>query len=180
MPRRKPAQAPRPLPPVVANRGDSAAATSHWYDSIRLSAYAQAQLEFHQDSEDQLAVGGQPLNQNRFLLRRARLKIDSAHRYTEFLLELDGNTVKGPSFGVQRAEVSAVYRGRDADSNKAPLIGLTAGVLIPSFGASCRNPHGLGPSWSARRRRALSFPLSRISACASPASSASSTTAWRS
>jgi hypothetical protein len=109
-------------------------ARGHWYDSLQLSAYAQAQLEFHQDSEDQLATGGQPLNQNRFLLRRARLKVETRHRYTEFLLELDGNTVKGPSFGVHRAEVSAVYRGADANTSKAPLVALTGGVLVPSFG----------------------------------------------
>lgn len=110
------------------------AKTSRWYDSIALSGYAQAQLEFHQDSDDQLAVGGQPLNQNRFLLRRGRIKVESKHQFAELLLELDGNTVKGPSFGVHRAEVSAVYRGSDAPVDKAPLIGLTAGVLVPSFG----------------------------------------------
>ena len=109
-------------------------AVTHWYDGVVLSAYAQAQLEFHQESDDQLAVGGQPLNQNRFLLRRGRIKVESKRRYAEFLLELDGNTVRGPSFGVHRAEVSAVYRGADAPNDKAPLIGLTAGVLVPSFG----------------------------------------------
>ncbi|HXK17672.1 MAG TPA: hypothetical protein VNG33_07710 [Polyangiaceae bacterium] len=106
----------------------------HWDDGLQVSAYAQAQLEFHQDSEDQLAPGGQPLNQNRFLLRRGRLKVESKHRYAEFLLEVDGNTVKGPSFGVHRAEVSAVYRGADAAVSKAPLVAVTAGVLVPSFG----------------------------------------------
>jgi hypothetical protein len=81
-----------------------------------------------------LAVGGQPLNQNRFLIRRARIKAESSFRYAEFLLELDGNTVRGPSFGLQRAEVSAVYRGADAPVDKAPLIGVTAGLILPPFG----------------------------------------------
>jgi hypothetical protein len=123
---------PAPAAPVPAQA--PAKPVAHWYDSITLSGYAQAQLELHQDSEDQLAPGGQPLNQNRFLLRRGRIKAESKHRYAELLLELDGNTVRGPSFGVQRAEVSAVYRGTDAPLSKAPLIALTAGVLIPSFG----------------------------------------------
>jgi len=117
-----PAPLPAPAPAV------------HWYDSMQLSAYVQAQVEFHQDSDDQLAVGGQPLNQNRFVLRRGRLQVQSKYRYAEFLLELDTNTVRGPSAGVQRAEVSAVYRGADAPADKAPLIALTAGVLLPSFG----------------------------------------------
>jgi hypothetical protein len=122
------------VPAVPAPAAPAPKPTPHWYDSVQLSAYAQAQLEFHQDSDDQLAVGGQPLNQNRFLLRRARLKVESKHRYAEFLLELDGNTVKGPSFGVHRAEISAVYRGAGASNDKAPLIALTGGVLVPSFG----------------------------------------------
>lgn len=109
-------------------------APPHPLDHLQLSGYAQAQLEFHRDSEDQLAPSGQPLNQNRFLLRRARMKLESHHRYADFLLELDGNTVKGPSFGVQRAEVAAVYRGATDDERRAPLIAFTAGVLIPSFG----------------------------------------------
>jgi hypothetical protein len=105
-----------------------------WYDSIKLSGYAQAQLEFHQDSEDQLATGGQPLNQNRFVLRRGRVKVESHHRYAEFLLELDGNTVRGPAFSLFRAELGAVYRGSGAGVDKAPLVGLSAGILLPPFG----------------------------------------------
>jgi hypothetical protein len=118
-----------PVPPPPPK----AAPAWHWYDSLELSAYVQAQLEFHQDSEDQLSAG-QPLNQNRFLLRRGRLKVESKHRYAEFLLEVDANTVKGPSFGVHRAEVSAVYRGAGASNDKPALIALTGGVLVPSFG----------------------------------------------
>ena len=121
------------VPQVAAPSAVGTPAVSHWYDSLRLSAYAQTQLEFHQDSEDQL-LAGQPLNQNRFLLRRGRVKIESKHRYAEFLLELDGNTVKGPAFGVQRAEVSVVYRGADAPNDKTPLLALTGGILLPAFG----------------------------------------------
>ncbi|HVY29446.1 MAG TPA: hypothetical protein VHB79_22965 [Polyangiaceae bacterium] len=130
----------------------------HWYDSITLTGYAHAQLEFHQDSEDQLAVGGQPLNQNRFLLRRARLKAESKHRYAEFLLELDGNTVKGPSFGVQRAEVSAVYRGADAPVEKAPLIGLTAGIILPPFGRQLPESPRLRPFLERTQASRAFFP----------------------
>lgn len=122
--------APAPLAPTPLV---PAAAASHWYDNVRLSAYAQAQLEFHQDSEDQL-LAGQPLNQNRFLLRRGRVKLESKHRYAELLLELDGNTLKGPSFSMHRAEVSVVYRGADAPNDKPALVALTGGILVPSFG----------------------------------------------
>lgn len=132
-----PAPLPRPEP--------------RWYERIEVSAYAQAQLEFHQDSEDQLAAGGQPLNQNRFTLRRARLKAESKYRYSEFVLELDGNTLRGPSFGVQRAEVAAVYRGAGADVTQAPLVALTAGVFLPPFGRELQE--------SARTRRFMERSL---------------------
>lgn len=135
--------APAAVPVVTPVKTEAPA--SRWFDRIDLSAYAQAQLEFHQESEDQLAAGGQPLNQNRFTLRRARLKAESKYRYAEFLLELDGNTVRGPSFGVQRAEVSAVYRGVDAGVDKAPLVAFTAGVLIPSFGRELQESSRLRP-----------------------------------
>ena len=123
-----------PMPVAPAKPQPPAPTAARWFESLKVSAYAQAQLEFHQESEDQLAVGGQPLNQNRFVLRRGRFKVESKHRYTEFLLELDGNTVKGPSFGVHRAEISGVYRGAGANNDKPALVALTAGVLVPSFG----------------------------------------------
>lgn len=121
-------------PDAARKKGGHEHKAGRWYDGIKLSAYAQAQVEFHQDSEDQLAVGGQPLNQNRFVLRRGRVKLEAEHRYTQFLLELDGNTVKGPSFSLFRAEVGAVYRGANAAVDKAPLVGVTAGIILPPFG----------------------------------------------
>jgi hypothetical protein len=142
-----------PAPPAAET-----ARASRWYDNVQLSAYVQAQVEFHQDSEDQLAVGGQPLNQNRFLLRRSRLKVESKYRYAEFLLELDANTVRGPSAGVQRAEVSAVYRGADAASDKPALIALTAGVLLPSFGREVPESPRLRPFMERSTASRAMFP----------------------
>lgn len=130
-----PTPAPEPQARIVkAPAAAAPAPVARWYDKVQLSAYLQAQAEFHQDSDDQLAVGGQPLNQNRFLLRRGRLKVESKYRYAEFLLELDANTVRGPSAGVHRAEASMVYRGAGAADDKSPLVALSAGVLVPSFG----------------------------------------------
>ena len=49
----------------------------------------QAQYESHQDSEDQLQPGGAPLNQNRFLIRRARVRLDRLWKYGGVMIELD-------------------------------------------------------------------------------------------
>jgi hypothetical protein len=104
------------------------------FRDIRLTGYIQAQYEGHQDSEDQLRPGGTPINQNRFLVRRARVQIGREWQYGGLFLELDGNTVKGPSFGLQRAEASVMYRGGDGRVPAPPLVKMTAGMFIVTFG----------------------------------------------
>ena len=56
---------------------------------VRVTAYLQTQVESHQDSENQLRQGGQLLNQNRFSLRRGRLRVDREWEYSSLTLELD-------------------------------------------------------------------------------------------
>jgi hypothetical protein len=92
------------------------------------------EYQSHADSEDQLLQNSNtPLNQNRFLVRRARLIARRAWEYTSLELELDGNTVSGPSFGIYRAEASVFYRG-SADPAKAPYAQLTLGQFRTPFG----------------------------------------------
>jgi hypothetical protein len=112
--------------------------------ALSLSAYIQAQLEIHEDSEDQVLQGGAPLNQNRFLLRRGRLRLDAAWEWTALALEIDGNTTRNPSFSVRRAEATVLWRGpwgpppEDLAALRGygppPIIALTAGVTEIPFG----------------------------------------------
>jgi hypothetical protein len=97
---------------------------------LKVSGYFQAQYESHQDSEDQLLPGGSPLNQNRFVLRRARVKLAKDWQYGGVMFELDANSVKGPSFGMQHAEVSLAYRNEDL----SPLAQVTLGLFDNPFG----------------------------------------------
>lgn len=103
-----------------------AKAGTSWLDSLvsagdyLITGYIQAQYENHQDSQDQVLQGGQPLNQDRFLVRRGRLRLDVAYRYTELAIEIDGSTTRGPFFGVRRAEASLVYRSRPWDGKVVP------------------------------------------------------------
>lgn len=97
---------------------------------LKITGYVQAQYEFHQDSEDQLQQGGVLLNQNRFLLRRTRLKLQREWQYGGVMIELDANTVKGPAIGLQHAEVSLAYRNPD----QSPLVQLTLGLFDNPFG----------------------------------------------
>jgi hypothetical protein len=120
------ASAPAAKPNPTSAPGD--ATQDQW--PFKVSGYIQAQYETHQDSEDQLAIGGAPLNQDRFLLRRTRLKVSRDWLYGGAMIELDANTVKGPSIGLQHAEVSLAYRNPD----HTPLVSLTMGLFDNPFG----------------------------------------------
>ncbi|NUP07294.1 MAG: hypothetical protein HOW73_14665 [Polyangiaceae bacterium] len=114
-------------------------------EAFDISAYVQAQYEWHQDSEDELVQGGQPLNQDRFLIRRGRVRLDAAWSWSALSLEVDGNTTRGPSFGLRRAEASLLWRGpwggpatdlsalRGGDG-APPLMMLTVGLMDIPFG----------------------------------------------
>ncbi len=129
---------PAPAKPAVAARetkkddvtAKQAAPATLVDDTLKVTGYIQAQYEGHQDSEDQLAQGGAPLNLNRFVLRRARLKLTRDWRYGAMLLELDANSVRGAAIGVQHAEVSLAYRNAD----QTPLVQLTMGLFDNPFG----------------------------------------------
>ncbi len=115
-------------PGVPAPAGAPSAATELY--PFKVTGYVQSQYEFHQDSEDQLFVGGAPMNQNRFLLRRVRLKVAHDWKYGGAMVEFDANTVKGPSIGLQHAEVSLAYR----DAAQKPLVRAVLGLFDNPFG----------------------------------------------
>ena len=102
-------------------------------EGLRVGGYLQAEFQTNQLSEDQLAQGGAPLNQNRFLLRRARVRLDREWDFAAGTIELDANTVNGVTVGVRRAEASLLYRGSN-QTNSIPLVMLTVGVTDNPFG----------------------------------------------
>ncbi|HWP09201.1 MAG TPA: porin [Polyangiaceae bacterium] len=120
----------------AAAQGDAKQAVekkSAWPEGLRVGGYIQAQYETNQQSEDQLQQGGVPLNQNRFLIRRARLRLDRDWEYVRAALEFDGNTTRGVTFGIRRAEASLLYRG-DAKGSEPPLVMVTLGIMDIPFG----------------------------------------------
>ncbi|MET0594954.1 MAG: hypothetical protein ABW133_19800, partial [Polyangiaceae bacterium] len=76
--------------------------------------------------------GGLPYNRDRFVLRRARLRVDHGWEYAAGALEIDGNYVNVARFSVRRAEASLLYRG--APDNLYPLVMATIGVFETPFG----------------------------------------------
>ncbi len=108
-----------------------------------INAYVQAQYEQHQSSADQIGQSGAYLNQDRFLVRRGRLRLDAAWEHVELGLELDGNTTNGASVGPTRLDASVVLRGkpwerrigvRGPRAEEVPLLRLTAGLTGIPFG----------------------------------------------
>jgi hypothetical protein len=126
----KKAEAPVKPGPAQAPSGAGRASAADTESAFKVSGYIQSQYEFHQDSEDQLFIGGAPINQNRFLLRRVRLKLERDWQYGGAMVELDANTVKGPAIGLQHAEVSLAYR----DAQRKPLVRLVMGLFDNPFG----------------------------------------------
>ena len=125
----KKVEAPVKTAPLKATPG-AAPAGAATAPTFKVLGYIQSQYEFHQDSEDQTFIGGAPMNQNRFLLRRVRLKLQRDWQYGGAMVEFDANTVKGPAIGLQHAEVSLAYR----DVERKPLVRLVLGLFDNPFG----------------------------------------------
>src|SRR5262249_12877813 len=98
-----------------------------------LTSYVQAQLENHEESEDQLRPGGAPMNQNRFLIRRGRVKISRDWEYSSLMVEIDGNTTSRQAFSLWHAEASVLWRGGKPAPRPA-VVKLTGGIMDTPFG----------------------------------------------
>ncbi len=101
---------------------------------IVVSGYIQGDFIHSQASEDQVRQGGTLVNEDRFLIRRARLIAEREWKFAAGILEIDGNTTNGPSFNLQRAEAMLIYRG-DNPITAPPLVSLTVGQFRIPFGA---------------------------------------------
>jgi hypothetical protein len=82
-----------------------------WTRGLVISGYVQGQYQQSQTSQDQLDANGVPLNQNRVLVRRARLRFDRGWDFAFATVEVDGNNVNGLAFGLRRAEASLLSLG---------------------------------------------------------------------
>jgi hypothetical protein len=125
-----------PVPPKGAEPAARAAETPSDLDALRgivVSGYVQAQLENHEDSEDQVRPGGVPYNQNRFLIRRGRVKIEREWDYSSVMLEIDGNTTRGPQVQLFRAEAALMWRGGNPRPTP-PMAKFTVGLFDVPFG----------------------------------------------
>jgi len=81
----------------------------------------QADLNVNQTSQDQInSSTGAPLNDNRFLIRRARLGAFVDQQYLAGVLEIDANTVNGAQVRPMDVEATVKWPG-----GSVPLAALT-------------------------------------------------------
>jgi hypothetical protein len=99
---------------------------------ISISGYVQVQYGQNQLSQDQLQQGGTPYNQDRFSVRRGRLRVNGRWKYVRTDFELDASTTRGPTASVRRASVSGVLPSKV--EGELPYLMLTAGLTEIPFG----------------------------------------------
>lgn len=106
-------------------------------------------MTWSQDSQDEVDIDGRPLNEERFLLRRGRIRFEAKRDAITGTLELDGNTIDGPAARIVGAQLTYAY-----PSKGVPLIAATAGLFKIPFGrevpASDRDKPFLEPPAFAR------------------------------
>ncbi len=105
--------------------------------NVRLGGFVHADAAlYRQESEDQLnEATAQPLNETRFLIRRARLRIAAEYKYVGGAFELDGNTVQGPLGRILGAEVSVQW-----PAGPTPYVKATVGLFKIPFGYEVLQP----------------------------------------
>ncbi|MCE9575663.1 MAG: OprO/OprP family phosphate-selective porin [Deltaproteobacteria bacterium] len=101
------------------------------WGGVSLSGFAQIDLAIRQSSSDQLVdATSEPLNQDRFNLRRARLKVNADYGRVLGALELDANTNNGSQARVVGAEASYSFAKRERGAT-SPAIATIGSFKIP-------------------------------------------------
>lgn len=101
--------------------------------AVAMSGFLHADgVLYDQSSADELDPSTrQPLNQTRFLISRARLRVDADYGIASGALEFDGNTVHGATARVLAAEVSLRWPG---PADAPPRIQVVLGLQRIPFG----------------------------------------------
>lgn len=100
---------------------------------LTLSGFVHADLGFRQSSEDEISPStGDPLNEDRFTIRRARLRATFEDRYVAGALEIDGNTTRGATARLIGAEAS--LKLPTPEGIEVPLVMGTVGLFKIPFG----------------------------------------------
>jgi hypothetical protein len=121
-----------PEPPPLGRGRPAVTSAGPWPIDLALGGFLQADgVLLDQRSEDELSSGsGEPLNEDRYLIRRARVRVAVDAGWVGGAVELDANTVRGMAAGLTNAQVDL----RVAPGGRPPLV-LSLGLLRIPFGA---------------------------------------------
>ncbi|MFT3925643.1 MAG: hypothetical protein QM778_24090 [Myxococcales bacterium] len=128
---------PAPSAPAAESSSSSTTTTSSTAtadpvpDGVRMSGFLQVDaVTYQQSSIDELDPGSrQPLNEDRFVIRRARLRADARHGLVSGSVVLDANTINGPQVRLFSAEASVGY-----PKSVRPHVQATLGLFLIPFG----------------------------------------------
>ncbi|MGD0837094.1 MAG: hypothetical protein ABSB49_10685 [Polyangia bacterium] len=99
-------------------------------EGLTLSGFTQADLYLQQSSEDQLDPStGKPLNNDRFSIRRARLRASIYREYLGAVMEIDANTINGAQVRPMDMEATVQVPGPEA-----PYVSATVGIFKIPYG----------------------------------------------
>jgi hypothetical protein len=107
---------------------------------VSLSGFLQADgVLYRQDSLDEVdPATGEPLNETRFLIRRARLDAEVSYRFLGGAVRFEGNTIQGPTARIIGAEAWVRWPfgpvGKTSEAGRPPLIMVAIGLLKIPFG----------------------------------------------
>jgi hypothetical protein len=101
---------------------------------LHVSGYTQVDWVIHNQSSQNELNGstGQPLNLDRFTLRRGHLRVEADHGLVGGALEIDANTVNGPQ--VRPLDAEAWIRWPEKPDDSLPSFKASAGLLQIPFG----------------------------------------------
>ena len=108
----------------------------HEEQALRVSGYVQVDWVLHnQASQSEVSdATGQPLNQDRFTLRRGHLRVSAERQYLSGALELDANTTNGAQIRPIDAEIAAHWPAQQDPHGRLPYFTLSAGLMKIPFG----------------------------------------------
>jgi hypothetical protein len=114
-------------------------------EALAISGYLHVDWNaFRQSSQNEVNPSSrEPLNEDRFVLRRARLRVASDQGLVHGVFMIDANTIKGPQVRPWNAEASlkwpcnTPYRGPAAVAQSTasePFVIVSAGLIMTPFG----------------------------------------------
>lgn len=127
-------------------------------------------VTFRQTSQDEVSQDGEPLNENRFLLRRARLRAESDQGLYHGAVEVEANTIRGLQVRPINAEVSVKWPAKrpyprpNTDPKLLTVPGpwfiVTAGLFRTPFGFEVPEPENSRPWLERATMSSALFPSS--------------------